>query len=157
MTFQLRQFGSSQHDLNPAGIEDEDHGAVILKVALVLFADVRFSVFCEPKEERGAYPGPIGNDGAVSAALSFTTPRYPLLDEAVAEVSIDQAAFGATYRVAQRGIIDAFFALKAREMLRPENPQAYPAAEQYSTKSHRLQDAKTTDAKTTPRNKRPLF
>jgi len=66
---------------------------------------------------------------ARAAALTLPCPRQALLDEAAAEVSVDQARLDAANRLAKRRVADPFLALKPRKSPKFENPrQTFPQA-----------------------------
>jgi hypothetical protein len=78
--------------------------------------------FGKRREKHRQIPRPKGNDGAVSARPSLALPRDALLDEAAAQIGVNQAALCAFYCLAQTGVHDLFVPGKPREPLRFEDP-----------------------------------
>jgi hypothetical protein len=126
MVLYLRRLVATDHDVNPPRIEGQNHGAEVLQVSFVIAADVRLFVLGKPIDKHRTVLDTVRHDGAISAALSFAPPRHPLLDQPVPEVGINQATLGVAHCGTERFIADPLFALKARKILRLENPHACP-------------------------------
>src|SRR5947209_1531913 len=90
----------------------------------LIVVDVLALALGKAKEEHGARLGAVRDQHAIAARPSFSGPRHPLLEDAAAEIGIDQAALGPPHRLAKTRIGNPLAARKAREQFRLEYPQS---------------------------------
>jgi hypothetical protein len=74
-------------------------GRRILQQRQVRLRYVRLRTLGEAKGEYRAVTLSEQDQRAIAARLALSRPRYPLLDNAAAEIGIDQPAFRALYRL----------------------------------------------------------
>jgi len=78
----------------------------------------------EPKQKHRARLTPLRKQHAEAARPPMTRPRHALLDDTAAQIGIDEAAFCPPQRPDQVCVGNPLAAREARELLRPEYPQA---------------------------------
>src|SRR6266851_4339105 len=100
--------------------------------------DVLALVLGERVEEHSPRSRPVGDQRAVAAGAALPAARDPLLDDAAAEIDVDQATPGALDRLSQATVSDSLTPRVAHQPFGFEDAHTPPNTINYSTQDYSL-------------------
>src|SRR5581483_2336066 len=122
----LLQFLVGDRRLDLVLAQPQPGAALLAQVLELVVVDVVPVALGEAVEEHRPRAGPERDDRAEAAALALALAGHALLDEAAAQIGIDQALADIAHRLGQGRIVDPLPPLKPRERLALEHPHPDP-------------------------------